>query len=187
MGGKGKLASERDGRTAAGAAERIARKYLIDANGRIRIVTYFIQKMPDQPTDYFRYFAVAPDQRRWGLGLTGVGHTVVKPGSAYPPGRHPDDHQFDWRHGRVLHAMQIVLITGGQGWYESKAMGRRRVEAGTAFVLLPKVWHRYRPDLASGWVESWIEVQGPVVDNLLRSKVFSPASAVQRVPGAAGL
>lgn len=143
--------------------------------------------MPVKPADYFRYFSVAPGIRQWGLGLTAAGHTVVKPGSPYPPVRHPDDHQFDWEHGRVLHAMQIVLITDGQGWFESRGTGRRRIEAGTAFALLPKVWHRYRPDLASGWVESWIEIQGPVVENLLRSGVLSPSSAMLRVPGAAGL
>lgn len=143
--------------------------------------------MPVRPIDYFRYFAMAPAMRHWGLGLTAAGFTTVKPRSSYPPVRHPDDHQFDWEHGRVLDAMQIVLITGGGGWFESKATGRRRIEAGMAFALLPQVWHRYRPDAATGWVESWLEVRGPVVEELLRAGVFAAGAAVRRVPGAAGL
>ncbi len=143
--------------------------------------------MPAFPSNYFRYFVAGPGLRQWGLGLTAVGQTVVKPGSPYPPVPHPDHHQFEWEHGRVLHTMQIVLITGGKGWFESTATGRRRIEAGTAFALLPHVWHRYRPDSAGGWVESWIEVQGPIVENLLRSGVFSAASAMRRAPGISGI
>lgn len=143
--------------------------------------------MTSHPADYFRYFAIGPTTLPWGLGLTATGFTLVKPGTAYPPAQHPTDHHFDWEHGRVLDAMQIVLITGGGGWFESKATGRKRVEPGTAFVLLPKIWHRYRPDQDTGWIESWIEVRGPVVDNLVRAKVFSAQKAVRKMPLGANL
>ena len=143
--------------------------------------------MPARPVDYFRYFAAAPGAQHWGLGLTAAGFTVVKPGSSYPPARHPDDHQFDWEHGRVLEALQLVLITDGRGSFESQATGRRSIQAGTAFVVLPNVWHRYRPEPATGWVESWLEVRGPLVDGLLRAGVFQTGAAVRRVPAAADL
>lgn len=143
--------------------------------------------MPVTPTDYFRYFVASPAMRQWGLALTAAGQTMVKPSAPYPTKPHPGDHQFDWEHGRVLHTMQIVLITGGTGWFESTPTGVRRIEAGTAFALLPNVWHRYRPDPACGWVESWIEVQGPVVENLLRSESFSSASSVRRISAASSM
>ena len=47
------------------------------------------------------------------------------------------------------------------------------------FMLLPQTWHRYRPDPKTGWTESWIEVQGPVVDELLRAETFPPATILR--------
>lgn len=87
----------------------------------------------------------------------------------------------------MLEALQVVLITRGRGWLETRALGRKRIEAGTAFVLVPKIWHRYRPDLEVGWEESWIEVQGPVVNKLLRNGGFLPAAAIRPVGAAAGI
>ncbi|MBI5381127.1 MAG: AraC family transcriptional regulator [Opitutae bacterium] len=147
----------------------------------------FIQKMPRNSADYFRYFPVSPDCVRWGLGVTAAGCTRIAPHSIYPPPRHPTDHQFDWERGRVLEAVQIILITAGKGWFETKATGRRAVTAGTAFLLLPKVWHRYRPDPETGWEESWIEIQGPVVESLRRAHVLTATACIRRHALTAGL
>jgi AraC-like DNA-binding protein len=87
----------------------------------------------------------------------------------------------------MLEALQIVYIAEGRGWFETKATGCRSVEPGTAFAVLPKTWHRYRPDPSTGWTESWLEVQGPTVDALLRGDIFSANSAVRRIEPAAGL
>lgn len=127
--------------------------------------------------DYFRYLPTSPELRRWGIGVTAAGRTRIAAGSEYPPALHPENHQLDWEHGRVLDALQIVLVSSGEGWLETSATGRRRVKAGTAFMLLPQTWHRYRPDSATGWSESWIEVTGPVVDTLLLEEAF-PAGSV---------
>ncbi|MDB6094518.1 MAG: AraC family transcriptional regulator [Verrucomicrobia bacterium] len=80
----------------------------------------------------------------------------------------------------MLDALQIVLITGGRGIFESHDTGRIDAGAGTAFALVPGVWHRYRPDPRTGWEESWLEVQGPAVDRLLKSGVITPKTAVRR-------
>jgi AraC-like DNA-binding protein len=135
-----------------------------------------IQKMTHSKNNYFCYIPANLDLKRWGLGVTAAGWTHVRPGAAYPPERHPGDHKLDWKHGRVLDALQIVLITSGSGWLETKATGKRRIETGMVFLLLPGVWHRYRPDQETGWTESWIEVQGPVADELLTAHLFPPAS-----------
>jgi AraC-like DNA-binding protein len=137
--------------------------------------------------DYFRYFAAGPETQRWGLALTAAGFTRVPANSPYPLGRHPADHDFVWERGRVLESMQIVFIADGRGWFESKPTGRRVVEPGNAFVVLPKTWHRYRPDPATGWTESWLEVQGPTVENLLRARVFAAGAAVRAIEPEAGL
>jgi AraC-like DNA-binding protein len=143
--------------------------------------------MTQPAASYFRYFAVGPEARHWGLALTAAGHTRVPAGAPYPPNRHPSDHDFAWERGRVLDALQIVLITAGGGWFESEATGCRTVEPGMAFVVLPKIWHRYRPNPETGWTESWLEVQGATVDNLIRVGVFFASTALQAVERAAGL
>ncbi len=138
--------------------------------------------MTSSDGDYFCYFPATPEMALWGLGVTAVGHTRIRAGTSYPPTPHPDDHKLSWSHGRMLDALQIVLISEGTGWLETRATGRRCVRAGMVFLLLPATWHRYRPDPQTGWTESWIEVQGPVVDGLMSAGTFSPASILY--PGA---
>ena len=135
--------------------------------------------MTSSRIDYFRYLPATPEMRRWGLGVTAAGCARIRVGAAYPTEKHPDDHQFNWKHGRVLDALQIVLISSGSGWLETHETGKRKIRAGMVFLLLPGVWHRYRPDPQSGWTESWIEVQGPVVDELLTAGTFPPGSVLR--------
>jgi len=132
--------------------------------------------------DYFRYYPSSPELLSWGLALSASGYTRVHPHAAYPPAQHPEDHALDWSHGRVIEALQVVLISGGSGWLETRTMSQQRVEAGMVFLLLPNSWHRYRPDPETGWTESWIEVTGPVVDELLQKQTF-PADAVLKRGG----
>ena len=144
------------------------------------LMIFRIRKMTSNPSDYFRYFPASPEMRRWGLGITAAGHTRIAAGAPYPPSDHPDDHHLDWAHGRVLDALQIVLISAGSGWLETRATGKRRIDPGMVFLLLPQTWHRYRPDPQTGWTESWIEVQGPVVDQLLKAGTFQPGAVFHR-------
>ncbi|MBI5425216.1 MAG: helix-turn-helix transcriptional regulator [Opitutae bacterium] len=143
--------------------------------------------MPKPPPDYFRYFPDHPDIARWGVGVAACGTARVAPGAPYPPQQHPADHHFDWSHGRVLDAVQIVLITSGRGTFESRELGRHEIETGTAVLLLPGMWHRYRPDDKTGWSESWVELRGPVVDTLRKSGVLAVGSAIRTAALAAGL
>jgi AraC-like DNA-binding protein len=138
-----------------------------------------IHEMTSNPDDYFSYLPPPPESRRWGLGVTAAGRTRIAAGSPYPPANHPEDYQLNWEHGRVLDALQIVLISSGQGCLETRATGRCRVESGMVFLLLPGVWHRYRPDPAAGWTESWAEVRGPVVDEILLAGTFPPGAILR--------
>lgn len=131
-----------------------------------------ILKMPVSSHDYFRYLPLSPSSAPWGLSVTAAGYTEVKPGMNYPPMRHPNDHDFDWTTGRKLDALQIVSIQLGKGWFESKPTGRKRIAAGSAFAVLPGTWHRYRPDPATGWTESWVEMKGGTVNRLIEAGVF---------------
>lgn len=149
-----------------------ASHYTIDGPAGILHVIISIHEMPTRSPDYFRYFPPGPAAAPWGLALTACGFTRILPGTDYPPVRHPADHHFDWAKGRTLAALQIVLITAGRGTLETRNY-RSLVRAGHAFILLPGVWHRYRPDPASGWEESWLEVSGALVTKLVRAGIFS--------------
>jgi AraC-like DNA-binding protein len=116
-----------------------------------------------------------------------AGFTRILPHTPYPPGRHPAGHHFDWSRGRVLEALQVVLISAGRGEFERHGAPRQGIEAGDAFMLFPGVWHRYRPDPATGWTESWVELSGETVDRLRRRKILSPRAPVLRNALAAGL
>jgi AraC-like DNA-binding protein len=134
--------------------------------------------------NYSIYFPHPADSPAWGAAVTGAGFARIPAGTEYPPrtAGHPDNHLFDWGRGRILDCYQIIFITEGKGVFESRETGLQRVGAGTLFLLFPGVWHRYRPDPRIGWVENWIELIGPVPDNLLREDVLNPHHAVMR-PG----
>lgn len=153
----------------------------------IDVLTLLIQEMTLPLASYFRYFALGPEARRWGIALTAAGCSRIPPGAPYPLNSHPADHALSWERGRILEALQIVFISAGRGCFESAATGSCAVEPGMAFLILPKTWHRYRPDPTTGWMESWIEVQGPTVENLVRARIFAAGSAVRTIPPAAGL
>ncbi len=104
----------------------------------------------------------------WGCVATSVGFTQIQPGSRYPLQRHPLDHHFDWDQGRVLQAYQIILISSGRGSFESATFpGVQKVNPGSLILLFPGVWHRYKPDPETGWVEHWLECRGSAFDAAL--------------------
>lgn len=70
-----------------------------------------------------------------------------------------------WERGRILSALQVVALTSGSGRIEWK-QGSRDLQMGDAFLLPPGVWHRYRPDVATGWSECWLELRGSAVEFL---------------------
>ncbi|GAB5561598.1 MAG: AraC family transcriptional regulator [Synoicihabitans sp.] len=128
--------------------------------------------------DFLTYHPVPPGADVWGLAVVAGGRATVAPGADYPPQGHGDGHAFTWENGRVLGAFQLLLVTAGGGEFESEPTGRIRVEAGAIIVLFPGVWHRYRPDGATGWTEQWVEIVGTTADRLLAAGVISPELAM---------
>jgi hypothetical protein len=111
----------------------------------------------------------------WGCTATSIGFARVRPGTKYPPTKHPADHHFEWARGRVLQSYQILFISEGAGLFESEYTRDPQVVAcGTVFILFPGVWHRYAPDSAVGWTEHWLECQGPAFGEALRTGIVQP-------------
>jgi len=132
---------------------------------------------------YNAYLGVPGTQEDpWECTATSVGYARVQPGSPYPPRRHPVDHHFDWDHGRVLSAYQLVYVTEGQGVFESEVSPKcHRIEDGAVMTLFPGVWHRYAPDPKTGWAEQWIECCGPAFDRARNAGLLRPERPVWRV------
>lgn len=128
--------------------------------------------------DYRRYLLNTPESKVWGIAVTAGGRQTCPAGSPYPPPGHPPDHQFSWETGRVLGACQLIFVAEGRGLFESRATGRVPVAAGTAFIVLPGVWHRYSPDPTTGWTEQWVELQGRTVELLCEKGALVPEKAV---------
>ena len=132
---------------------------------------------------YYVYLGIPRTQEDpWECTATSVGYERVRPGSPYPPRRHPVDHHFNWEQGRVLAAYQLVYVTEGQGTFESDASPKcHRIEAGAVMTLFPGIWHRYAPDPKTGWVEQWIECCGPAFDRARSSGLLRSERPVWRV------
>jgi AraC-like DNA-binding protein len=141
-----------------------------------------IQKMITPSERFSRYLPTSPMMEVWGVAVTGGGVQGVRRGESYPPAGHPADHGLTWQEGRVLGAMQIVLIRAGRGRFESRETPLREVGAGDVFVLAPQSWHRYAPDFETGWDEFWIEVDGPVVARLAQEGELGKGSRVVKCP-----
>ena len=110
----------------------------------------------------------------WGVTIYDLGHHIHTPNTSYPDNQHPKGYFFDWEKGRVLQEFQLLYIAHGSGIFESEGVPPTLVEAGTAFLLFPGVWHRYKPSESTGWEEFWVGFKGPYADYLMQQGCFSP-------------
>lgn len=131
--------------------------------------------------NFYAYLPINENNMRWDLYLTGIGEGRITAGAAYPPQGHPSIYSFRWAAGRVLPEFQVILISEGRGTFESEKTGRVAVEAGSALLLFPGVWHRYRPDRATGWKEHWISWNGEQLYRLMKKGVLSEERPVLKV------
>jgi AraC-like DNA-binding protein len=131
--------------------------------------------------NFFDYFPVLPQIHAWGIQATSFGQSRVPPETSYPSGSHPKGHLFGWEQGRTLQDYQMIYIHSGFGTFASSASKTQRIGPGTIFILFPGIWHRYRPDVATGWTESWIELNGPIMDQLQKKGIIAPSKPVCRM------
>lgn len=131
--------------------------------------------------DFAKYLPVTTDGDAWGVAVRAGGRITNAPGRVYPPAGHPADHAFAWEHGRVLGAWQVVLIMAGGGEFEGRRRGGgEAVGAGDVLWITPGQWHRYRPAERTGWVELWIELDGPVLGRLTEAGLLPAKNGVRR-------
>lgn len=132
--------------------------------------------------EFSRYLAVTTEAEAWGVVVRAGGLIINEPGEVYPPTGHPEDHAFAWERGRVLGVAQVVLITSGEGEFNTQPQGGapQRVSAGDVIWITPGCWHRYRPSVTTGWTEQWVELGGRVLDSLIEAEVLPRECRVLR-------
>ncbi|MEX0669084.1 MAG: AraC family transcriptional regulator, partial [Pirellulales bacterium] len=140
------------------------------------------QSATPRDREYYRYLAVNPGDRAWGLSVTGAGYQPARPGSdALPTRLHPPGHFYVWDAGRLLSEYAVVYVTHGGGEFDSHGTGPIQLGAGDALVLFPGVWHRYRASKKTGWGIHWVHFQGNTADRLRADGILKPDQAVLRI------
>ena len=137
--------------------------------------------MKFQTSSFYRYFPISRRDRNWGLYVTTAGEARVAPHTPYPPGGHPKGYAFDWQQGRILEGFALLYISSGQGSLESESRFSAAVEPGHAFLLFPKIWHRYAPNPETGWHEHWIGFDGESARRWLKHKFISPKNPIVKI------
>jgi len=125
----------------------------------------------------FKYLTISEEDNFWGLFLNVAGSAKVLPNINYPSSSHPSEYFFTWEEGRVLNEFQINFITEGAGILENK-FGVFPLKQGSIFITFPGVWHRYKPNLKTGWSENYIGFDGEMARKLISKPQFSPKEPV---------
>ncbi len=121
--------------------------------------------------DFFKHVIASEIDQEWGVYLNGAGKATIVPNINYPSRRYPTDYYFTWEKGRILHEFQINYITEGTGILEND-FGKFKITPGTIMIIRPGIWHRYRPDKETGWVENYIGIDGSWATQLLNNAFF---------------
>ena len=119
-----------------------------------------------------KYLPVSELDKKWGFTINSAGFTQIGKNADYPSKGHPGSHMFSWETGRVLEEYHFVLITEGQGVFENRKTGLKRINSGDGFLLFPGEWHRYKPDKETGWTENWVGFTGQIPDIVLSDSSF---------------
>ena len=131
--------------------------------------------------DFFKYLTPGEEDKKWGLYLNVAGKIEVLPNKKpYPSQDHPSGYFFTWESGRVLAEYQIHYITSGSGVYENHR-GVYKVKPGSLIITKPGVWHRFRPDIKTGWSENYIGFNGFIPKELFTQAWFSSQKPIKNI------
>ena len=122
---------------------------------------------------YRKYLITSKKDKSWGFYINNLGRNVIEKYAEYPSMDHPDQYIFTWGKGRILDEFHLVLITKGEGVFESNATGKIKVSDGDIFLLFPDVWHRYKPKKSTGWTERWVGFSGVIANHFLSNGFFN--------------
>lgn len=128
--------------------------------------------------DFFKYLTPSDDDMQWGLYLNVAGRSTAPPNRVYPSKEHPSGYYFNYKKGRILAEFQLIYITKGQGVFECDE-GNTILKTGSLIIVRNEQWHRYRPNLRSGWIENYIGFKGELAAHFLEiNKVLHGANVI---------
>lgn len=130
--------------------------------------------------EFIKYLTTSSENIEWGIYLNSAGAVKVPPQSEYPLKSHPADYYFTWNQGRTLNEYQLIYITQGSGIFQNHN-GVFPVKEGSLLVIHPNGWHRYRPDIQTGWTENYIGFNGKVAGTFMKHQLFSASQPVLQV------
>lgn len=123
--------------------------------------------------NFHKYLSNSSVEEQWGLYVTSVGYSTTKQLQPYPIVKdHPGTHAFTWNKGRILNDYYLIFITKGEGVLETKHQETITVSEGDCFFLYPNEWHRYKPNLETGWEEYWMGFNGYYPKRLMNAGFF---------------
>jgi AraC-like DNA-binding protein len=127
---------------------------------------------------YKKYLIISKNETNWGFYINNLGRNVIEKHTSYPSKNHPDNYAFTWEKGRALDEFHLVLITKGEGFFESEATGKIKIYDGDVFLLYPGMWHRYKPKKSTGWTERWVGFSGNIANQFLSNGFFEPNTPI---------
>ncbi len=129
-------------------------------------------------SNFKKYLIISELDQKWGFIVNDTGYTIYPKDSEYPSKGHPGTHMFSWKTGRILNEYHFVLISKGEGLFESKSAGKRKINEGDAFLLFPGEWHRYKPLKKTGWTEHWVGFSGEVANLMMKDYFFKKENPI---------
>ena len=132
----------------------------------------------DMNNKYRKYLITSDKDKLWGFYINNLGRNVIEKHTEYPSMDHPDQYIFTWDKGRILNEFHLVLITKGEGVFESQVTGKIKVTDGDIFLLFPGMWHRYKPKKETGWTERWVGFSGHIANQFLSNGFLSANSPI---------
>ncbi|PZP48054.1 MAG: AraC family transcriptional regulator [Pseudopedobacter saltans] len=131
---------------------------------------------------FHKYLGKSATEENWGLYIASAGVSTVQKHQPYPVlNTHPNTHVFTWNRGRILNDYYLIYITKGGGVLETQYQKETIVSEGDCFFLYPGTWHRYRPNIETGWEEYWIGFNGYYPQKLMEAGFFNKKKAVINV------
>jgi AraC-like DNA-binding protein len=145
---------------------------------------------------YHRYLPLSEEAQERSLSVLAAGYAVgdpkvsatysqTRPNAPWPP-HHPSDHHYEWKDGRILSEYQLVYVTRGVGFFESKTCGLRPIEAGDLFALFPGEWHRFAANVpeiigSRNWDYYWVAFTGRLAAQYVAECQLSVAEPLIKV------
>ena len=145
--------------------------------------------MPPRVQEFsFHYPPVDRQLLKLGCYLTSIGELHYPPNVKYPGPGHPQLYDFDWEKGRSsLTDFALVLITAGEGQFETSKVPLTRISSGNLIFLVPGEWHRYRPIRTTGWTEKWVCLNGHYLHHLRENRLLPDRSMLLKLADADAL